>query len=161
MHIDFKKVEPEMLDECAEIIRDSFITVANDLMLTKENAPTNPAFIDTAALRKMYDKQLDMFAVTEENVTVGFVAIEKAADDTFYMEKLAVLPAFRHKGYGRAIMDFVFERVRSSGGKRVSIGIINENEVLKNWYTNYGFVDTEIKVFKHLPFTVCLMARNV
>lgn len=44
--IDFKESTPDMFDECAEVIRDSFMTVANDFKLTKENAPTNPAFIE-------------------------------------------------------------------------------------------------------------------
>ena len=161
MDIEFIRVNPKMFDECAEVIRNSFITVADDFKLTKVNAPTNPAFIESDAIRLMYDKQTEMYAVTESSVTIGFIAIEKADDGIYYMEKLAVLPSCRHKGYGKAIMDFVFDHVKGSGGKKVSIGIINENEILKNWYINYGFKETGTKVFKHLPFTVCFMEKYI
>ena len=68
------------------------------------------------------------------------------------MERLAVLPSYRHRGIGRALMDFAFKTVKKHGGKKVSIGIINENRVLKNWYMEYGFVETGTRVFRHLPF---------
>jgi len=161
MSIGFIKAGPEIFDECAAVIRSAFITVADDFGLTKENAPTNPAFIETDALFKMHERNISMFAVMEDGTVIGFFAVEKAKEDTYYMEKLAVLPSFRHKGCGRAIMDYVFDLVRDEGGKKVSIGIINENTVLKNWYIGYGFAETEIKVFSHLPFTVCLMEKYV
>ena len=75
------------------------------------------------------------------------------------MERLAVLPSYRHRGIGRALMDFAFEAVKKHGGKKVSIGIINENRVLKNWYMEYGFVETGTRVFRHLPFEVCFMEK--
>jgi ribosomal protein S18 acetylase RimI-like enzyme len=77
------------------------------------------------------------------------------------MEKLAVLPEYRHKGYGKRIMDFVSGFVKEQGGSKISIGIINENTILKNWYLEYGFKETETRVFSHLPFTVCLMGKEV
>lgn len=63
MSIEFKKANPAMFDECVKVIRNSFITVANHFNLTKENAPTNPAFIEIDALNKMYEKNIEMFAV--------------------------------------------------------------------------------------------------
>lgn len=162
MGLIFKQVsEDAELEKCVDVIRNSFITVAKDFNLTIENAPTNPAFIKFENLAKMRENGVAMFGVCDENEQVGFVAVEKANEDVFYMEKLAVLPQFRHKGYGKAIMDFVFEYVKNNGGKRVRIGIINENMILKKWYENYGFSEIEIKKFNHLPFTVCFMEKDV
>ena len=143
--MEFKKASPVIFDECVKVIRNSFITVANHFNLTKENAPINPAFIEIDALNKMYEKNIDMFIVLENDVYIGFVAIEKANNEIYYMEKLAILPEYRHKGYG----------------KKISIGIINENDILKKWYLSYGFIETETKVFKHLPFTVCFMEKKI
>lgn len=161
MSIVFRNVAAEMYEDCAKVIRDSFLTVADDFKLTRENAATNPAFIEAEALGKMHEKNISMFAVYENDVQIGFVAIEKADDDVFYMEKLAVLPGYRHRGYGKKIMDFVVDHVKAGGGKRISIGIINKNEILKKWYESYGFIETEIKVFSHLPFTVCIMQKHI
>ena len=160
MSIIFANVTPAMLDDCAKVIRESFITVANDFNLTRENAPTNPAFIEGDTLNKMYEKNISMFTVYKSDVQIGFVAIESGLTP-YYMEKLAILPEYRHKGYGIKVMDFVMRFVKSRGGKRVSIGIINENTVLKNWYISYGFRETGTKTYPHLPFTVCFMEKEL
>jgi len=144
-------------EECARVIRDSFITVANEFGLTKENAPTNAAFIELDSLIGLQQKGARMYGGFCDGRLVGFVAVRKAKDDLYYMEKLAVLPGFRHRGYGRQLVAFAVKAVREAGGRRISIGIINENTVLKEWYRSMGFVETEIRRFPHLPFTVCCM----
>jgi len=160
MGINFKKVTPDMFDECARVIRNSFTTVANEFNLTKEIAPTNPAFMEVDSLNKMYQNNIEMFAVNQDEEWIGFVAVEKSNAEIYYMEKLAVLPAYRHKGFGRMTMDFVIRYVKDKGGKVISIGIIDENIVLKNWYLNYGFEVTETKQYPYLPFKVCLMEKR-
>ena len=125
-------------EECISLIIKSFITVANEFNLTKENAPTNPAFADIHTLVKMKEKGVEMYGAYEGEICIGFVAVERASEDNFYMEKLAVLPEYRHKGIGKKLIDFVFAFVKRNGGKKVSIGIINENKRLKDWYIKYG-----------------------
>ena len=58
-------------------------------------------------------------------------------------------------------MDFVFNYVKAQGAKKVSIGIVDENSVLKNWYKLYGFIETGLKQYEHLPFAVCFMEKLV
>ncbi len=149
------------LNDAANVVRNAFITVAEEFHLTKENAPTNPAFIGVEAMEKMRDKGAAMFAAYEGETCIGFVAAQKAGEETFYMERLAVLPKYRHGGCGRKLMDTVFEYVQNNGGQRVSIGIINENTRLKKWYQQYGFLQTGLKHFEHLPFEVCFMEKSV
>jgi N-acetylglutamate synthase-like GNAT family acetyltransferase len=88
---------------------------------------------------------------------VGFVAMEKADDAVYYLEKLAVLPEYRHNGYGRELVQFVLETAATGGAKKLSIGIIYEQAVLKDWYKDIGFRETSTKKFEHLPFTVGFM----
>ena len=133
MNFEIKDIEFEF-EDCVKVIRDSFITVAKEFNFTKQNAPTNPAFIDSEALVKMKEKGVKMYGCYSEGKLIAFVAIEKASDDIFYLEKLCVIPPHRHHGYGERLVKFVFETVKSNGGKKVSIGIINDNTILKNWY---------------------------
>ena len=149
------------LQESAKIIRNSFITVAIEMNLDVENCPTNPAFISFADLKKLKEEGVETFGLFYQDRQVGFVAVEKASDTLYYMEKLAVLPEYRHRGFGKRLMDFVFDHVKQQDGNTVSIGIINESSVLKNWYSNYGFVETGIRRFEHLPFVVCFMEKKV
>ena len=117
--------------ELARVIREANRTVARDLNLTKENAPTNPAFITYEALEGSMNKGLAMYGFYEDKKLVGCVGIEDPKkDDTFYIERLAVLPLYRHNGIGRRLMDFAFEKIKSYNGKTVSIRIIDENNTV-------------------------------
>lgn len=146
---------------CVKVIQQSFITVAEQFNLTKENAPTNAAFITAEDLIKMQEKGIQMFGAYQGSNQVGFAAIEKSDKGIFFLEKLSVIPEHRHNGYGKRIMDFVFDYVANEGGNKISIGVINENSVLKKWYQEYGFIETGIRNFSHLPFGVCFMEKQV
>lgn len=151
------------LSEISTVIRESFITVANDFGITKENAPTNPAFITDENLKKSIEKGLKLYSLLLNQQISGCIGIEKAIDDenVFYIERLAVLPEYRHNGYGKVLLDFAFCKIKSLNGKNVNIGIINNNIKLKNWYKDYGFIETGIKKFEHQPFDVCFMTKIV
>ena len=149
------------LQESIKVIRDSFITVAAELGLNEENCPTHPAFISLAKLKRLREKGAETFCLFHHSRQIGFVAVEKASGTRYYMEKLAVLPEYRHRGFGKRLMDFVFDYVEQRNGSTVSIGTINEHSVLKNWYSNYGFAETGAKRFEHLPFEVCFMEKKV
>ena len=146
---------------CASVIRKSFLTVAKDLNLSKKNAPTNPAFITYEKLKEEINKKnIIYFGLYPEKETLaGCVAIERADNDIYYMERLAVLPEYRHKGFGVQLIDFVVKYVKSHGGKKISIGIINENDILKKWYIKQGFHEINTSRFDHLPFTVCFLEK--
>jgi diamine N-acetyltransferase len=152
--------EKELI-QSVPIIREAFGTVARELNLTETNCPTNPAFTDLEKLKAMKEKGVKLFGLFLNKSQVGFVAIEKAGESLFYMERLAVLPEFRHSGFGKKLMDFVFEYVKKENGAKVSIGVVNENTILKKWYQNYGFVEISLKKYNHLPFTVCIMEMDI
>ena len=144
-----------------QVIREAFGTVAKEFGLTESNCPTNPAFTTIENLKAMKEKGVRFFGLFAEGKQAGLVGIQKAGDTLYYMERLAVSPEYRHGGLGKQLLDFVFDYVKKENGGKVSIGIINENSILKKWYQDYGFVETAIKNFSHLPFTVCLMEREV
>ncbi|HEY41303.1 MAG TPA: GNAT family N-acetyltransferase [Dehalococcoidia bacterium] len=149
------------LRSSARVIRNAFRTVALELNLTRENSPTHPSFMTTGRLRKDRNRGLNFFGLFLGDRQIGFIAVEKADAALYYIERLAVLPANRHQGYGKKLMDFAFEYIRANGGIRVSIGIINEQTVLKDWYKGLDFVETSTREFAHLPFTVCFMERGI
>ena len=165
MDIEMRELVSEAeLSNSVNVIRESFITVANQFQLTRENAPTNAAFIELEDLLKMKEKDVHLFGVFKDEIQIGFFTIEKN-NHLYYLNKLAVffkeIFGYRHNGYGKKMLDFVFEYVKRAGGGKISIGIINENLVLKNWYIQNGFTETAIKNYPHLPFEVCLMEKNV
>jgi diamine N-acetyltransferase len=145
--------------ECSvAVIRDSFKTVAVEFGLNESNCPTHPSLITLDRLLELGNRA-EMFGLFLDDSQIGFVAIEKADGGVYYLDKLAVLPEYRHQGYGRKLVEFVVDHVAERAGEKVSLGMIDESIVLKNWYKELGFEETGTKKFDHLPFTACFMDR--
>ncbi|MDR2040432.1 MAG: GNAT family N-acetyltransferase [Bacteroidales bacterium] len=147
----------------ADLLNCSFATVAKEFGLTKENAPTNNAFITGDALKTQLNNCTKYYIEEEDGKITGFIAIERSSGepDVFYIEKVAVHPDHRHKGTGRMLMDFASDMIVEYGGKSISIGLINANKVLKEWYRRQGFRETGIRSYDHLPFKVCMMNKEL
>ena len=147
--------------EPAKVLNEAFGTVAEELGLTKENCPTNSAFITSDELKAQLTENREFYVCKYNSEIVGFIAIEESLTepDTFYIEKLAVIPSYRHLGIGLHLMDFASNRISEFGNKRISIALINSNIVLKNWYSKQGYTEVLVKKFEHLPFDVCFMEK--
>lgn len=153
--------EDGRLHEPARVIRDSFATVAADLSLNRENCPTHPSFTSSDELTQIREKGVKLFGLYLEGGLAGFVALEKADEKLCYLERLAVLPEERHKGHGGKLVGFACLRAEALGARRISAGIINEQEILKSWYKGLGFIEKEIRSYPHLPFKVCFMEKEL
>jgi ribosomal protein S18 acetylase RimI-like enzyme len=94
---------------------------------------------------------------------VGCVATKasKADKAIVYIERLAVAPDYRHRGYGGQLLSFALEHIGARGGKTASIGLMDNNQVLKEWYRSKGFVQHDCRHIAHLPFKVCYMSKNL
>lgn len=151
------------LSEIVSVLNKSHHTVAEDFGFTKENNPSNNAFIDETTLRAQLDDGIELYALSVDNKMVGCIAIEKSTKeiDTYYIEKVSVIPDYRNQGYGVRLMDFATAKVLASGGKFISVALIDSNTKLKNWYSTQGFMETGTKDFEHLPFRVCFMNKQI
>lgn len=157
-----KKVKNrEELNVCLEIICSSFITVAEELGLTKNNCPAHTAFMTIDKLEKQFDDGRLMFLFYQDAVPVGYFSLGKCNDEEWELNNLAVLPEYRHLGIGKAMINNAVKMVKNYGGNKISIGIIEENITLKNWYLKLGFKNISTRKFEHLPFTVGFMELNL
>jgi len=151
------------LTAIVKVLNASHGTVAKDFGFTKEDNPTNNAFIEESTLRTQLNSGIELYAMSLDSQLIGCIAIEKSTKeiDTFYIEKVSVIPEFRNQGFGVKLMDFATSKIKESGGKRISIALIDSNAKLKNWYLSQGFIETGTKDFEHLPFSVCFMNKQI
>ena len=158
-----KVTEKDNFKSLAKLLNDSFITVIDDFGITKDNCPSHNAFIDDETLKSKLIVDREFYQLEINGSSIGFIAIEKSKSEkgTFYIEKVAVHPDFRHDGLGKQLMDFATKMIMALGGKRISIGVIDSNTKLKKWYNNQGYIETGVKVFDHLPFNVCFMDKRL
>lgn len=146
-----------------KLLNEAFATVAKEFGLTKENSPTNNAFITDEELKFQLTDNREFYVYKNDTQCVGFIAIEQSLSTpgTFYIEKLAVNPDYRHSRIGLHLMNFASDRIKELGGKHISIGLIDSNTILKEWYGKQGYTVLETKHFEHLPFDVCIMEKEI
>lgn len=146
-------VEKEDLEECLDVIHQSFRTVAIEYGLTKENCPKHTSFLPLSCLEAQNHEGRLMYALFAGKKIIGYMSLSRENDDVFELHNLAVLPEYRHNGFGKLLIRYAKDTVKSFGGSVLKIGIIEESAVLKNWYIANGFVHIGTKKFDHLPFT--------
>ncbi len=146
------------VENILDIIRLSNETVAKNFGLTRENAPGHTSFLTKEKLLTNKENK-SLYCLENGTDIYGCVILEKPAnsENGFFLENLSVLPEFRHKGYGKILVEHIIDTVKKLKGQKISIGLIDENEILKKWYLALGFEIVGTKKFKHLPFTVCFM----
>ena len=147
----------EQLNICLEIIRSSFTTVAVEFGLTESNCPSHTAFMTMDKLEKQFNDGRLMFLFFQNDIPVGYFSLAKCSNSEWELNNLAVLLEYRHSGIGKAMVDYAVGIVKSNGGNKISIGIMEENSKLKDWYLKLGFRHISIRKFEHLPFTVGFM----
>lgn len=154
--------EEELL-RCVDLLRAAFGTVAREFGLTERSAPTNAAFTTLENLQRHLQSGMILYGRFCGVSLVGCVAIKKSKRDepVFYIERLAVSPEKRHRGYGEQLLSFAVELIRESGGTTASIGVMDNNDRLKKWYRAKGFIPHDSRRIEHLPFKICFMSRDL
>lgn len=155
--VEIRPVTDEHLPQYADVIRRSFATVAKDSGWTKENAPGHVSFRTDDQLSNKSKDGYFPFCLFVGEIIIGFVSLTDKGKGAYELNKLSVLPEWRHFGYGKKLLDFCIEKTKELGGSKITLDIIEENIILKNWYAVNGFVHTGTKKFKHLPFTTGYM----
>ena len=144
-----------------DILCKSFATVAEKFNLTIENCPKHPAFYTKQRIEADFDKGLKYYILEDDGQACGCVALEKADSNVCYLARLAVLSEHRKKGFGKVLVNHIFDKAVEEGIQRVEIGIISEDTGLRDWYKNFGFAEKNKKKFDHLPFIVEFMFVNL
>lgn len=143
------------------IIRDSFRDVADRFDLTPANCPTHPSSCTAEWIEEALEKGITYYVLETDGIPCGCAALEHANPNVCYLERLAVLPQFRCRGFGEALVNHVCDEAKKLGAKRVEIGTIAEHAELNEWYEKLGFRLKSTAEFEYLPFRVTFMYKEV
>lgn len=143
-----------------DLIRNSFRDVADRFCLTEKNCPKHPSNCKPSWIESSLQKGARYFILEKEGVPCGCVALERVQPELCYLERLGVVPQFRGRGFGKALVQHALAEADAMGSYRVEIGIISAHTELKNWYRGLGFTETGTARFKHLPFEVTFLAKK-
>ena len=97
-----RKIKSEEIPICVEVIKKSFLTVADEYGFTEENAPRFTAFATTQdrLYWHMDGEHRPMYVFEEDGVLCGYYSLLLQGNGECELNNLAVLPEYRHKGIG-------------------------------------------------------------
>ncbi|WDP92456.1 MAG: GNAT family N-acetyltransferase [Desulfobacter sp.] len=145
----------------AAVVRNANKDVAETFGLNAKNAAKHPSFCTEAWILSDMERGQAYFLAVEDGVVKGCVAFEQPDRDTAYLNRLAVLPEFRHCGIGAGLVHHIIGMAKEKQVKVLSIGIIARHTQLKEWYLGLGFRAAELLTFDHLPFDVLIMKYQI
>ena len=150
-----REVRREEIPACVRVIRESHRTVADTFGFTPENAPRYVAFAtDENRLRWHMDGEHRlMFADEEDGVIRGYCSLLLKGDGECELGNLSVLPEYRHRGIGTALLQYSVRTAREHNCRVMRLSIVEENTVLREWYEQNGAVHTGTEKFSFFPFT--------
>ena len=155
------EVEQKDIRECVDVIRKSFMTVADDLGFTIDNAPRFTAFATTKDRIEWHlnGEHRPMYAYCQDGAIVGYYSLLLQDNNECELNNVCVLPEYRHKGIGEELLKHAFVVATQLGCHKIKIGIVEENAVLRKWYESYGFIHTRTQKFDFFPFTCGYMEK--
>ena len=150
-----RKVERADLSACADVIRRSFRTVADEFGFTSENAPRYVAFAtdENRLLWHMYSEHRLMFLDEENGVVRGYYSLLLKDGNECELGNLSVLPEYRHRGIGTGLLRHAVGIAREHHCSVMRFSIVEENSRLRKWYEQNGAVHTGTEKFDFFPFT--------
>jgi ribosomal protein S18 acetylase RimI-like enzyme len=79
--------------------------------------------------------------LTEERLKVlaPMIELDAGAAGTFYINDVAVFPAYRHAGIGRKLIELAFAEAKKAGLSGVSLTTFEEDRRLVDYYRGFGF----------------------
>ena len=160
-----KEIDKSEIAECVSVIRKSFLTVADEFGFTVENAPYHTAFATTEEklLNQLeYEHRLMVAFYDDGNGKIqGYYSLQYLENSECELSNLCVLPEFRHKKIGEALIEDAFARAKSNNCTKMKISIVEENKVLRKWYEAHGFIHTHTIKYDFFPFTCGYMERKL
>ena len=150
-----RKVERVDLSACADVIRRSFRTVADEFGFTEQNAPRFTAFAMTEErlLWHMDGEHRIMYLDEEDGMPCGYYSLLLRGEGACELGNLSVLPEYRHKGIGGRLLAHAMERAKEQDCRVMEFSIVEENTVLRNWYESSGAVHMGTEKYDFFPFT--------
>ncbi len=149
--------------QCVSLIRESFVTVAKEFGLTEENAPRFTAFAVTKERLEWHlnGEHRPMYGYFDGEKLIGYYSLLIRENGECELNNLCVLPNYRHQKIGCKLLENAFKNARNMNCWKMNIGIVEENQVLRKWYEDYGFIHTGTEKYDFFPFTCGYLIKDL
>ncbi|HEY0077031.1 MAG TPA: GNAT family N-acetyltransferase [Pyrinomonadaceae bacterium] len=110
--------------------------------------------------RECAEAEGEVFVAEEDGRVVGFVcvwakvaskAVEEKQYEYSYVSDLVVLPGYRRRGLGRALLQTAEDYALGKGATILRLFVMAKNTGAKTLYESFGFEERIIAMWKDLP----------
>lgn len=143
--------------EVVTVLQAGFESVREQFGITAENNPHYPVYWDVGDVARVVARPAQLLGVEVDSALAGcaFVGPSRRREGCWELRHLAVIPEFRHRRIGEALIRAAAECAAADGAAVLRIGIVAENLRLRQWYSRLGFrVVSRGESYPPLPFTV-------
>jgi N-acetylglutamate synthase-like GNAT family acetyltransferase len=148
-----------------DILNKAFMTVALQFNFTKETVERFPAFMESNIIENQLKNGLKMYGYNINDKIVGCGGYSLYKDQIYIIERLGILPEYRHKGIGTKLMVFIENKIKENNGKIAEIHVVDINKILVKWYKNMNYKQIRTdKLYdgeRKLPFNSCVMNKEL
>ena len=140
-----REVRREELSTCADLVRKSFQTVADEFGFTRENAPRFTAFATTEErLAWHMDGEHRLMYLDEEDGRIcGYCSLLLREKGVCELGSLSVLPEYRRRGIGSALLKDGIKKGIAAGFKTITLVVDSDMPHLIKLYESVGFQKAE------------------
>ena len=112
-----REIKETEIQECVEVIRQSFQTVADEFGFTPENAPRFTAFATDEERIKYHfsTEHRPMFGYFLDGKMIGYYSLQEVDPKTCELNNLCVLPQYRLRRFGAELLNHAFEKAKELG----------------------------------------------
>ena len=123
-----REINENDIQECVELIKKSFKTVADQYGFTEENAPRFTAFATNVERLwwQLNREHRPMYGYYRDGRLVGYYSLLLQDNGECELNNLCVDPAYRHQSIGEEVLLDAFVRARELDCTKMNIGIVEE-----------------------------------
>jgi len=157
------EINKDKSDIVADIIRKSFSEQAQILGINQKDYPNYVAFETSGNIKNKIENGEVIVIAWLNDMPIGTVRyiIDKENPLKGYINRLAVLPEYRRKAYGKILMAYAEEKLFQSGVKIIEISVVKKFDKLEKYYENLGYEYMRDQSFPSLPFEVRFMVKSI
>ena len=153
-----KAITKADLPSCIEIFHNGYESVAIEFGLTLDNCPDRGrSRLPLSKLISEFENGVMMFGYYYKNELIGYLGLKIKEKTICKINDIIILSEHRNKGYGKELLDFAKSKAKEFGATKISLGMIDDNKTLKNWYIANGFMNVGYKKFDKAPYIVGYM----
>jgi len=159
--MEIREIRTDEATRVSEVMREAFAAVAERLNMTEAEYPRYAGFERVEGVENALARGARVFGLFHEDVMVGTVRCWMHGESVGEIGRLAVLPAYRGRGYGEMLVARVEDALRERGVTCAVLKLVQHFTRLEAFYAGLGYKVYGDEEYDFLPFNGRKMRKEL